>query len=712
MILPLLRSFCVSAILLFLWLVCTPLAVAQLPNRPPTPGGHTIRQTTDTAEANAFTAKPTPALLKDLKSRLAAMSPSATQSKLSRIELATRIIQVDLALEEKGSNRYAQYAIHPEEAQVALDELASMPVQKLNNLGLSESRETLWNALGAAHPLLRLYSEGARLAGHRDDDRVLDRVLRQVKDAWAKAASPKKVPPSLDLVDAWFLNILGEALRLQSIETIEDAMAFLLDYPAGPEPPLSVPTQPNDPPARGTRSFFGLRASGTLPEFDRLAQLGAALQRAGYDVTFWCVAVFRSVDDTTKTIAYEPILIFPEQPDEPSQIAIGPEWLLGAYEGEYFGNGLYRFASEETLAALLARRGQYRVEMADVLEPAASLVVWSQAMQKSLSKITGEFSFRQALLDQTIPDPWASFTSRANKSLAEEPRTRFADQMRRNKASVSIGHLNPEGKPVTKHVPDLDKRDEKDVLPKHEAAAGRAFQVLPMKMPPGVQGVTLQSARAKETVPVAVLENGKIVVKKQERLEGGRAGGKSIFLALPSFSVAVHEVLHTWGMTRFERFEIDDWRGSVIDLFNEISWEREPTKGWELRTKDKFKLEDFHWEYGATNVNEDFAVVGQHYVLMPKMMREKARLHLQEGNFVPAVKYLYLKYVAFLDEDEQSLEYGLDPFETPLTIEEFERRTKALDRAGGLTDEQQRLLELARIIYALSLQMRETKRIL
>ena len=38
-------------------------------------------------------------------------------------------------------------------------------------------------------------------------------------------------------------------------------------------------------------------------------------------------------------------------------------------------------------------------------------------MQKSLTKVTGEFSFRQTLLEQTMPDPWAEFASRA----AEDP---------------------------------------------------------------------------------------------------------------------------------------------------------------------------------------------------------------------------------------------------------------------------------------------------
>lgn len=693
------------------WPASPSSALAQRPNRPPTPGGRIIRPTTDKAEQNVFTARPTPALLKELKARLAVMSPSSTQSKLSRVELAVRIIQVDLALGEKGSGRFDQLAIRPEEARVALEALAIAPLQKLNNLDIPESREVLWNALGSAHPLLRLYSEGARLAGHRDDERVLDRTVRQIKDAWAKGAGPKGTTGSLNVVDDWFLYVLGEALRLQAIESIEDAMAYLSDFPAGGEFPLPPPSQPNDPAARVTRSFFALRAGGALPEFDRLAHLAAALQRAGYDVAFWCLAVFRPVDENTKTLSLEPLLVFPEQPDEPQQMAIGPEWLLDAYEGEYFGNEVYRFESEETLAALLTRRGLYRVELADVLEPAASLAVWSEAMQKSLAKVTGEFSYRQALLEQTTPDPWAEFASRANKSLNQAPRARFAEQMVRNRASVSIGHLNPEGEPVIKPVPNLDERDPKDVLESHEAATGRAFHVLPIKMPPGIRAVTLQSARAKETVEVGMLEQGKLVVKKIERLQGGRGWANRIFMAFPSYSVAVHEMLHAWALARFERYEVDDWKGSVVDLFNEISWEREPGQKWERRGQDKFTVEDFQSEYGATNVNEDFAVAGQYYVVLPKFTRERARLQLQQGNLVPAVKYLFLKYIAFLDIDEQCVEYDLDAVETPFTMQEFEQRVSALERADGLSEEQQRLLELARIIYALSLQMRETKRI-
>lgn len=686
---------------------------AQYPHRPPTPGGRIVRPQTDTAEANPYTAKPTLALLKGLKLRLAESTPTSTQSKLSRIELAARIFQCDLALGDKGSREFDQLAIRPEQAQAALEALAAVPQKKLNNLGAPEIRKIIWDALGSSHPLYRLYSEGARLAKHRDDELVLDRVLRHLKDAWSQGDASKRQSDSLDVIDPWMLGVLVEALRLQSIESIPDAAAYLQDFPAGPEPPRPQPLDPNDPPARVTRGFFRLRAGGSLGEFDRLAHLGAALQRAGFDVSFWCLAVFQPVDETTKTLVHAPLLVFPEQADELPQMAIGPEWLLDSYEGDYFGDGLYRFPTDETLAPLLIRRGLFRVALADVLEPAASLAVWSEALQKSLSKVKGEFSYRQGLFEQSLADPWAEFARLANQSLSEVPRSRFADQMRRNKATLSIGHLNSEGKPEVKNVANLDERDAKDVLPKHEAVAGRAFQALPIKMPPLVQTVTLQSARAKEMVDVAVLKKGgQLVVEKAERLQGGRGWAKRIMLALPSYGVAVHETLHAWSMARGERFDVEGWRGGLLDLFNEISWDRSAGTKWELRSADNFKLDDFLSEYGATNVNEDLAVTGQFYVVFPKLMRDKARLQLQEGNFVLAVKYLYLKYVAFLDEDELSAEYGLDGVETPFTIDEFERRVRALEKSGGLSEEQQRLLELARLIYALSLQMRETKRIL
>jgi len=65
--------------------------------------------------------------------------------------------------------------------------------------------------------------------------------------------------------------------------------------------------------------------------------------------------------------------------------------------------------------------------------------------------------------------------------------------------------------------------------------------------------------------------------------------------------------------------------------------------------------------YAATTEREDMAVHEEYYVMGAERFRRDVRAAMQDGNFAPAAKYLFMKYLFFLDGDGISFEYSISP---------------------------------------------------
>ena len=111
------------------------------------------------------------------------------------------------------------------------------------------------------------------------------------------------------------------------------------------------------------------------------------------------------------------------------------------------------------------------------------------------------------------------------------------------------------------------------------------------------------------------------------------------------------------------------------------------------------------------NPSEDHSFWGEYYFAYPEWLRQHIRAEAARGNFAPAVKYLYLKRISFLDFNGRSREYRLTPRihgDEPFSIEEF-RRIAAGFRS--LTPEQTHLRDLAEQIEQAARQMVSTGKI-
>ncbi len=655
-----------------------------------------------------MTGPPSNDLLRKIEERAAAIKNyNDLPTKLLRVELAARWLHAGAAL---VNDRKATITLPPERILSARDALAAASINELNSLWKEPNRRVIWEALAAAGPLSHFYAEGASIAGLRDDPEVLDHTLRLLKAVWMKGSREKIKVQRQGPFEEWMRAGLLDTMRFQTARTPEQALALAADVKVVPPSTLARPRALGEPPVVNAYPLGILRAANQVSAMDGAIHLAAALQRGGRDVTLWSVSVERIIDDATKTAVQEPLIVFAKKEGKPEILVIGGDGLLSSLKGKKIESGYYEFPALSALQPLLARSAQFQVPMVRVLDADASLAAWTGSIQKSLGAIRPDDPILTSILfERAGADPWEKFNARANESFATLAQSRFVEFIRQNKIQLAVERVR-DGKIVaTLKVPNIDSRAADEILPKHEAVLGRCFQMLPPKFADRFELVTLRSEPILEPLPEAVVEDGKIKIQTRDRNVIGRSGNNRIMLAAPRFPEAFHEMMHRWGNSRTGKYEIGEWKGTVVELFNEISWQRpEKGPGWERRSDD-FKIEDFWWDYGATNEREDWAVIGQFYGTLAGVTRSKVRAALRDGNFVPAAKYLFFKYITFLDSDGRSIEIDVDEADKPFTMAEFERAVRTLEKRGPLNSEQIRMRDLVKRIKTLNEMLRSKK---
>jgi hypothetical protein len=347
--------------------------------------------------------------------------------------------------------------------------------------------------------------------------------------------------------------------------------------------------------------------------------------------------------------------------------------------------------------------------MTDVLDAHATPVTWAGAVQKFLTTRTGAAGPLELLIDLNYLDPWAGFTTAAAASLEDAAQGAFARFVEAHNIKVAVSKVKDEKADPAVTIRDLNDREKELVLPKHEAILARAFHVLPPKFLSGVETITLQTEPIKEKVSTGVREGTKLVTREVESPLYGRGWSNRFMLAKPLFDVSVHELTHCWALSRYDKFKIGDWEGTVVDAFNEISWQRSEGK-W-IPRGEQIRTDDFVRPYGGTNENEDIAVESEYYVVHCKALRDHVRTQLKRGNLVPAVKYLYIKQLGFLDADGKCLEFEIDSGDPPFTREEFDKAISVMEVRKPLIDAQKRLRDHVGKIFALAAEMVKSKRI-
>jgi hypothetical protein len=156
------------------------------------------------------------------------------------------------------------------------------------------------------------------------------------------------------------------------------------------------------------------------------------------------------------------------------------------------------------------------------------------------------------------------------------------------------------------------------------------------------------------------------------------------------FETVVHELAHFWDGVNWGVGGIDVAPGDISLLYYAISWESVDVAScgrdgqicglWSLRPDaDIHDFADHNkgvhpFGYGGLDGYEDKATSFTEYVANTgALSRQEVRRQMLQGNFEPAAKYLFNKYIeAFDPRDGLCYEYGVSTEDPPLTFEEVE----------------------------------------
>ena len=144
---------------------------------------------------------------------------------------------------------------------------------------------------------------------------------------------------------------------------------------------------------------------------------------------------------------------------------------------------------------------------------------------------------------------------------------------------------------------------------------------------------------------------------------------KKIIIPSDNEGTAVHEIVHHWNLYVLKHDGEAYGGRNPSSIFYRISWVKNPF--WELR-RSVFDEEDFAYWYGKKSRFEDMATSAESYVYGTwGFTRPNVRQQMKLGNFEPAAKYLFNKYVrSFEPKDGLCFEYNLSPDDPPLTFAE------------------------------------------
>jgi len=163
----------------------------------------------------------------------------------------------------------------------------------------------------------------------------------------------------------------------------------------------------------------------------------------------------------------------------------------------------------------------------------------------------------------------------------------------------------------------------------------------------------------------------------------GDAGGIHLFsrIELPSahsHTTVFHEMAHHWDILTVGNDGKNLSTGDPSLLFYKINWSglSRNNDGW-IKRKDSTAY-DFPSNYGRKNGREDLATSAQsYYEDTDGISRQETRHQMKIGNFKPAIRYLFNKYIRSYDPiDGLCFEYNLSDKSPPLSFKEVKDEMK------------------------------------
>lgn len=591
-------------------------------------------------------------LAKQLRARLDAFQPDNPAGRLTKLMMARRWVQAQVFLGRQ------EVRVSPEQSVKAADALA----------GLSLRRDILpeqivWQAIANTSPWHAMLWEAARQFSDKDgrplseDPDLLKTVLRGFRQEIGFSGEEWTDGDQF----AWM-----DLLRYNGLSSFEQMKDFFHLFRIKREMGFESDVMP----------FL----QESIPEFGEELYRAAALQRMGYSTALIAVDPWerkREFDPHTKTLSRQWLtvaidsknggrwMIFGEDPkvlasfgavDEKSGAVILSE-AQAREKTEQFKNG------QKAVAFLMKR---YAILSLDA-KP------WAERVE-DLSTLASSWDAARMSVPSAFWQQWPL------EPIGSGVKPLFQSEMVR-RFDAATANLGIKTAPAKLSEEELNKR---------KAEVASAMGILPARFFSFVNEIVFSpQVMESEGQELVSIQNGKVVRTRGTRKAIGLFDqAKRRITVVSDMSTMLHEMAHALGLNQPE----------LTALFNGISWSRYPRslntdpRAWQLQKEENVQVDDFFgWDYGATNGYEDFAVAVQYYGTEGRRTRARVRFQMGRGNFVPAVKYLLIKYLAMFDDDGLSVEYDLGQGSLPITWEEVE---KAIAPELAKSEEARRLWRL------------------
>ena len=586
----------------------------------------------------------------ELKRFIEQFHPDTREGKITKLMLTHRWVLASLM-----QGRYSSLRIDPLRAKDLARWLEAQPLDDINRAltdsGPNAQRARLWEALAQAHPWYHVAWEAVKTLGWEEDAPLLKYVVHEMSNSWKFQDLKNREFPTYDLLDDMIRKRLVEILRYNALTDAPAIAGFLKNtsIQISPATPLNEQIY--------LHSFMQAQSQHQISGFEGLVLLGTALQRAGYPVEMRFPDErypSQTFGNSLKSISSAPCrLIFRDREDPAKWFALGPQ----DTSATRISDAELRLLEKEPHSRRFSFERLPTCSW-DVLPYLWSDARINEALHKKYPAAQSEDIFGTHLLGLRITGE--SETLYAPLVDAYSSYQHWLNQIRAAAFDkfIKARNINLETSPM-----------KIDTLYEQKAAFAQAFALLPGKFVDGLLSITLRNNIFKLPYEEAqVAKNGKVTRTFTDVPAAGSYGPMGINLAAGGLETAVHELTHHYE-ERFLDGTTPRFPG-LTDVYDEISWILQPSGQWKERGTRVNMAHFFGETHAVDNPREDLATAAQNYVTDAAAFRAAARAGMAHGDFVLASKYVFLKYLPFLDTDGINVEYSLNNASEALTFEE------------------------------------------
>ncbi len=638
-------------------------------------------------------------LVRDLQETLRLFQPTDIRGKRGKILLAHRLIQLQVLLGQRTIR------IDPMKARETAQRLRQGEEINLEN---PADRRLLWEAIGNAHPWYAIARQAVRELGWQEDERVLRFVLGQLQCTVLREQDRERaiLPPGI--FDARTREMLLFLLQFQSLSTREEITEFFDRRSWNIDPFLS------DPQAEWTTKLHHVFGLTSFEEFgfsrlrssslQWLALQAAALERAGYPTYLISLAPGEQtavLNDETKTVSYEWVLLIQDKNDPAQWHGLG----LSEVETRILSGR----ADDRLVRLTQAQANRFLQQPINVRArlQAYPTVSWDvrvtvEACERQLrqNKKLRQEPFAQWLgwpVELRPADLFESESRQLREEWVDAMAQRFDQWARRNNLRVEI-----------------DRRLSAEDVALRKAGVAAAVRLLPAKVFTGLRTVRFAIALRSTYEKILIVDGKEVRIKGYHSAVGLYSGRDRSVSTIYGVSTPLHELAHHWQLAIARDIRRHLHEMDVTDLYTRISWEPTGRRGeWRRRPGEIDLVRFFGRTHALLEECEDLAIGAENYGLSGQEFRLSAQAQMDAGDFVLAAKYLFLKYIMWLDEDGRSLEFQLTPAErlNPFTFERVLQNIERFRNNRQLPPEIERLRGLILQIRRLWEDSRDAKRI-